>query len=81
VTAAVLALNLPGSSSEVDIGKEERVVYAVLKPHQPPAGVPAPLPIFGAAASFAWSRRLRARLHNRTHAGNSPRATASTSSS
>lgn len=28
--------------------------------------VPAPLPLFGAAASFAWSRRLRSRLNHRS---------------
>jgi hypothetical protein len=27
-----------------------------------PTGVPAPLPLFGAAAAFGWSRRLRRRI-------------------
>ncbi|MEB3167830.1 MAG: hypothetical protein VKK97_03770 [Synechococcaceae cyanobacterium] len=30
----------------------------------PPAGVPAPLPLFGAGAAYGWSRRLRRRLSN-----------------
>ncbi|MFM8277176.1 MAG: hypothetical protein ACKN89_09375 [Cyanobium sp.] len=30
----------------------------------PPAGVPAPLPLFGASAAYGWSRRLRRRLSN-----------------
>jgi hypothetical protein len=30
----------------------------------PPAGVPGPLPLFGAGAAYAWSRRLRRRLSN-----------------
>jgi hypothetical protein len=28
-----------------------------------PAGVPGPLPLFGAVAAFGWSRRLRRRVH------------------
>jgi MYXO-CTERM domain-containing protein len=79
VTAVVLALNLPGSSSEVDIGKEESVVYAVVSAQPQPTGVPAPLPLFGVGAAFAWSRRLRARQRGRAHGGSSPRPSASTS--
>jgi hypothetical protein len=30
----------------------------------PPAGVPGPLPLFGAGAAYRWSRRLRRRLSN-----------------
>lgn len=30
----------------------------------PPAGVPAPLPLFGAGAAYGWSRRLRRRISN-----------------
>ena len=30
----------------------------------PPAGVPGPLPLFGAGAAYGWSRRLRRRLSN-----------------
>lgn len=29
----------------------------------PPASVPGPLPLLGAGAAFAWSRRLRRRIH------------------
>lgn len=38
--------------------------YAILNTSQPPStsSVPAPLPLFGAAAAFGWSRRLRSRL-------------------
>jgi hypothetical protein len=34
-----------------------------LSPVSPPAGVPGPLPLFGAVAAFGWSRRLRRRVH------------------
>jgi hypothetical protein len=81
VTAIVLVLNLAGSSSEVDIGKKESVVYAVVSAQPPPTGVPAPLPLFGVEAAFAWSRRLRARQRGRAHAGSCPRTSASTSDS
>lgn len=34
-----------------------------------PSGVPAPLPLLGAATGFAWSRRLRLRIaRNRSEA-------------
>ena len=81
VIAWALALNTPGSTSEVFIGKEEGVIYAIQSDGPRPASVPAPLPLFGAAASFAWSRRLRARLRSGTQPGSSPRASRSTSAS
>jgi hypothetical protein len=62
VTSAVLALNPPSSVSDMPIGKSERMIYAILAPNQSLATVPGPLPILGATACFAWSRRLRKRI-------------------
>lgn len=62
VTSAVLALNPLGSVSEVTIGQNERMTFAILAPNQSLATVPGPLPILGATACFAWSRRLRKRI-------------------
>ena len=36
--------------------------YAEVLPSPPPSSVPGPLPLFGAAAAFAHSRRLRKRI-------------------
>jgi hypothetical protein len=39
------------------------VTTSLLQPVlDPPASVPGPLPLFGAAAAFGWSRRLRRRI-------------------
>ena len=39
------------------------VKYAIATPlNSAPASVPAPLPVFGAAAAFGWSRRIRRRI-------------------
>lgn len=40
------------------------LTYAVATVAAPPSGtsVPGPLPLFGAAAAFGWSRRLRSRI-------------------
>jgi len=39
------------------------VNYAIATPlFSAPASVPAPLPVFGAAAAFGWSRQLRKRI-------------------
>ena len=37
-----------------------RISSSSLQPHQNP--VPGPLPLFGAAAAYSWSRRLRRRI-------------------
>jgi len=42
-------------------------IYADSPPIPPPASVPAPLPLFGAAAAFGWSRRLRRRISLKRH--------------
>lgn len=41
----------------------QSLTYAIVNPPPPSASsVPGPLPLFGAAAAFGWSRRLRSRL-------------------
>jgi hypothetical protein len=62
VTSSVLALNTPGSSSDGFTEFSEEMTYAVINATRPVSSVPAPLPIFGAAACFGWSRRLRTRI-------------------
>ncbi len=62
VTSSVLALNPPGSISDGFTEFTDEMTYAVINPTGPVSGVPAPLPIFGAAVCFRWSRRLRKRL-------------------
>jgi hypothetical protein len=44
------------------------LVYAYTVPITPPSSsnAPAPLPILGAAAAFAWGRKIRARLNTPT---------------
>lgn len=47
----------------VTIGIDDAVKYAIATPlNSAPASVPAPLPVFGAAAAFGWSRQLRRRI-------------------
>jgi hypothetical protein len=45
------------------IGSTGLISSSSLSPVSPPAGVPGPLPLFGAVAAFGWSRRLRRRVH------------------
>ncbi len=41
----------------------QAAVYAILVSQSPSSSsVPSPLPLFGAAAAFGWSRRLRSRI-------------------
>lgn len=45
------------------IASDASVNYAIITPlKSPPTSVPAPLPLFGAAAAFGWSRQLRKRI-------------------
>ena len=45
------------------IADNAAVKYAIATPlNSAPASVPAPLPVFGAAAAFGWSRRIRKRI-------------------
>lgn len=45
------------------IADNAAVKYAIATPlNSAPASVPAPLPVFGAAAAFGWSRRIRRRI-------------------
>jgi hypothetical protein len=46
------------------IGAErpESTTYAIATLAPPPASVPGPLPVVGAAAAFGMSRRLRRRI-------------------
>ncbi|MCX5952784.1 MAG: hypothetical protein NTZ40_04655 [Cyanobacteria bacterium] len=45
------------------IADNAAVKYAIATPlNSAPASVPAPLPVFGAAAALGWSRRIRKRI-------------------
>jgi hypothetical protein len=53
----------PASQNFEMIAYAADVNYAIATPlYSAPASVPAPLPIFGAAAAFGWSRQLRRRI-------------------
>ena len=56
-------LTEPSSQQDETIATIAGVNYAIATPlFSPPASVPAPLPVFGAAAAFGWSRQLRKRI-------------------
>jgi len=60
-----ISQNLTNTLSQKDetIATNADVNYAIATPlNSAPASVPAPLPIFGAAAAFGWSRQLRKRI-------------------
>ncbi len=60
-----IAQNLTDPLSQIDetIANDASVNYAIAMPLSPaPTSVPAPLPVFGAAAAFGWSRQLRKRI-------------------
>jgi hypothetical protein len=40
----------------------QNITYAVIASAPAPSAVPGPLPLFGVAAAFGWSRRLRTRI-------------------
>jgi hypothetical protein len=59
------SLSEAGSGSVVAFPTiDEGVPYGFIGPNLAISSVPAPLPLFGGAAAFAWSRRLRARLRS-----------------
>lgn len=43
-------------------GTSESINLFVVPPPTPPSEVPGPLPLFGAAAAYGWSRRIRRRI-------------------
>jgi hypothetical protein len=55
------SLSDPLSQVDEQISAATPVNYAIARP-LPPASVPGPLPLFGAAAAFGWSRKLRTRV-------------------
>lgn len=57
---STLGIGPTGLLSRFAIGSDFIEIYSVPAPQ--PSSVPGPLPLFGAAAAFAHSRRLRARL-------------------
>jgi len=60
-----ISQNLANPSSQLDetIADNADVNYAIATPlNSAPASVPAPLPVFGAAAALGWSRQLRKRI-------------------
>ena len=52
-------LNIDDSTNSLTISN-----FSAPSAPTPPAGVPAPLPLFGASAAYGWSFRLRRRLSN-----------------
>jgi hypothetical protein len=67
VIGSLQDLSTPGSFIDDNPAASATVKYAIANATTP---VPGPLPLFGAAAAFGWSRRLRRRLavHNRPSA-------------
>jgi hypothetical protein len=60
-----ISQNLTNALSQNDetIANNVDVNYAIATPlNSAPTSVPAPLPVFGAAAAFGWSRQLRKRI-------------------
>jgi hypothetical protein len=55
-------LTNPLGQKDETIATNADVNYAIATPLNSPASVPAPLPVFGAAAAFGWSRQLRKRI-------------------
>ena len=60
-----ISQNLTSTLSQIDetIANNIDVNYAIITPlNSATTSVPAPLPVFGAAAAFGWSRQLRKRI-------------------
>jgi hypothetical protein len=56
-------LSNPSSQQDETIAENAEVIYAIATPlNSAPVSVPAPLPVFGAAAAFGWSRQIRKRI-------------------
>ena len=49
-------------SEDTNIPDQNNVNSSTLSPVQVPSSVPGPIPLFGAAAAFGWSRQLRRRI-------------------
>ena len=60
VMGSLQDLSAPGSFIDGTPAASATVKYAITT-----APVPGPLPLFGAAAAFGWSRQLRRRISNR----------------
>ncbi len=60
VIGSLQDLSAPGSFIDGTPAASAMVKYAIAT-----APVPGPLPLFGAAAAFGWSRQLRRRIGNR----------------
>jgi hypothetical protein len=60
VIGSLQDLSAPGSFIDSTPAASATVKYAIAT-----APVPGPLPLFGAAAAFGWSRQLRRRISNR----------------
>jgi len=64
-TFAVLAGDTFGfsqRSADSSFGRAQTVISNFVAPAVAPTSAPAPLPLFGAAAAFGWSRQLRRRI-------------------
>lgn len=53
--------NSPVYNSDSSSGPNNSLAFTPITP-QAPASAPGPLPLFGAAAAFGWSRQLRRRI-------------------
>jgi hypothetical protein len=53
---------MPGDGEVVIGGEGGRQAQGLGRPHSEVQDAPGPLPLLGAAASWRWARRLRARL-------------------
>jgi hypothetical protein len=63
ILGLVQSLTDPLDTPDEMIATDAAVKYAIATPLRPaPSSVPGPLPLFGAAAAFGWSRQLRKRI-------------------
>ena len=61
-TLAGLGFTTTGLIGTWTLSNSETINVVVGAPPSPSTAVPGPLPLFGAAAAFGWSRRLRKRI-------------------